>query len=101
MYINIKYLLRFCAIVALPTVIFLGSCSSLNTSKKAKKDGFVQLFNGENLEGWEGDPAYWRIENGNLIGETTSSTPPLKENTFLIWKGEVGDFELITDFRIS
>jgi hypothetical protein len=59
------------------------------------------LFNGKNLDGWEGDPAYWRMENGILIGETTSSTPPLKENTFLIWKGEVRDFELITDFKIS
>src|SRR5690606_33839481 len=46
--------------------------------------------------------AYWRIEDGILIGETNVLTPPLETNTFLIWKKNTpADFELIADFRIS
>lgn len=67
-----------------------------------KKDGFVDLFDGKTLKGWTGDINYWRVENGVLIGETTLTTPELKNNTFLIWQGgELGDFELITEYRIS
>ena len=38
------------------------------------------------LKGWDGDTAFWRAENGTLIGETTAENP-LKANTFLIWRG--------------
>src|SRR5690606_40287368 len=66
------------------------------------KDGFAPLFDGNGLRGWEGNAAYWRVENGILVGETNANTPPLENNTFLIWKEQQpGDFELITEFRIS
>ncbi len=72
-----------------------------NTDPDSAKADFVSIFNGENLEGWEGDPTYWRVENGCLVGEVTPSTL-LKSNTFIIWKGgEPGDFELKTEFRIT
>ncbi|GGW46541.1 hypothetical protein GCM10007383_33470 [Arenibacter certesii] len=63
--------------------------------------GFISLFNGKDLKGWEGDRTIWRAENGILIGELDPITN-LKNNTFLIWKdGEPQDFELQLDFRIS
>lgn len=62
---------------------------------------FVQIFDGETLTNWDGDPIYWRVEDACLVGEVTPSTL-LKANTFIIWKGgELGDFELKTDFRIT
>lgn len=64
-------------------------------------DGFVQIFDGKTLAGWEGDTAYWRVENGSLMGEVTPSTL-LKTNTFIVWTGGTpGDFELTTEFRIA
>src|SRR5712672_2508352 len=48
--------------------------------------GFLPLFNGKNLDGWEGDPKYWRVEDGNLVGEITPDTV-VKSNTFIIWRG--------------
>src|SRR5690242_10314231 len=58
----------------------------------ADERGFELIFNGKNLDGWEGDPAYWRVENGCLVGEVTPSTL-LKQNTFIIWKnGTTRDF---------
>ena len=35
------------------------------------ESGFVQIFDGKTLAGWAGDPQYWRVENGALVGEVT------------------------------
>jgi hypothetical protein len=68
---------------------------------KADKDGFVQIFDGKTLKGWDGDPTYWRVENGNLVGEITPTTL-LKTNSFIIWRGgEPGDFEFKGEFNIT
>lgn len=63
--------------------------------------GFVPIFNGMSLEGWDGDPRYWRVENHILTGEVTPETL-LKQNSFLIWRGgSPANFELKAEFRIS
>ena len=63
--------------------------------------GFVSIFNGSTLEGWTGDPVYWRVENGTMIGEITPETI-VKENTFIIYNKPIeGDFELKVQFRVS
>lgn len=64
-------------------------------------DGFESIFDGETLNGWDGDSTYWHVEDGILVGEITPETL-LKANTFIIWQGgEPVDFELKTEFRIS
>jgi hypothetical protein len=63
--------------------------------------GFRQIFDGKTLTGWEGNPAYWRAENGSLVGEITPQTL-IKSNTFIIWRGgRPKDFELKLDYRIT
>jgi hypothetical protein len=63
--------------------------------------GFVSIFDGKTLAGWDGDPKYWRVENGCLVGEITPETI-IKRNTFIIWRGGApGDFELKVEYRIS
>jgi Domain of Unknown Function (DUF1080) len=63
--------------------------------------GFESIFNGRTLEGWDGDPKYWRVENGSLVGEITPETL-LKRNSFIIWRGgTTGDFELKVEYRVS
>jgi hypothetical protein len=70
-------------------------------AQKKDANGFVDLFDGKSLDGWEGDPVYWRVDNGILTGEVTPSTI-LKQNSFLIWKGgQPADFELVVEYRIS
>jgi hypothetical protein len=70
-------------------------------SLSGDEDGFQPIFNGKTLEGWEGDPKYWRVENGVLTGEVTPETL-LKSNTFIIWRGgSPKDFELKADYRIT
>ena len=63
--------------------------------------GFTPIFNGQTLNGWEGDSKYWRVEQGNLVGEITPETV-VKSNTFAIWRGgRPKDFELKLDYRIT
>ena len=63
--------------------------------------GFAPIFDGRTLAGWEGDPKYWRVEDGSLVGEITPETL-LKQNTFIIWRGGTpADFELKFRYRIS
>jgi hypothetical protein len=65
------------------------------------EEGFHPIFDGKSLEGWEGDPKYWRVEDGALTGEVTPETL-LKSNTFIIWRGgDPKDFELKADYRIT
>ncbi|MFK7849453.1 MAG: DUF1080 domain-containing protein [Akkermansiaceae bacterium] len=66
-----------------------------------EKDEFVELFDGKSLEGWDGDPVYWSVKDGVIVGEVTPETL-LKRNSFLIWRGgTVGDFELVVEYRVS
>jgi hypothetical protein len=63
--------------------------------------GFESIFDGKTLSGWEGDPAYWRVEGRTLVGEVTPQTL-LKSNTFVIWRGgRPRDFELKLEYRIT
>ena len=63
--------------------------------------GFVPIFDGKTLTGWDGDTTFWRAENGEIVGETTPEKV-VKPNNFLIWRGgTVKDFELKVEFRIS
>lgn len=65
------------------------------------EDDFVKIFDGKTLANWKGDFNYWRVENGNLIGEVTPETL-LKSNTFIIWQGgQPDDFELKLEFKIA
>ncbi|HET8550232.1 MAG TPA: DUF1080 domain-containing protein [Bryobacteraceae bacterium] len=63
--------------------------------------GFEAIFDGKTLANWDGDPAFWRAENGAIVGETTADKV-LKQNTFIIWRrGNTADFELKLEYRIS
>jgi hypothetical protein len=67
----------------------------------ADRTGFEPIFDGVSLKNWDGDPAYWRAENGMLVGQSTDANV-VKENTFIIWRGgEPADFELKLDYRMS
>jgi hypothetical protein len=62
--------------------------------------GFESIFDGT-MKSWDGDPAIWKAEGDTLVGTTTEANP-LKENTFVIWRGgEPADFELKLEYRMS
>ena len=59
----------------------------------AAEEGFVSLFNGQDLSGWSGDRTLWSVEDGAITG-STNGPDHLPYNKFLIWDGTAGDFEL-------
>ncbi len=66
-----------------------------------KESGFQPIFDGKTMAGWDGDPGFWRVENGALVGQTTTEKQPA-QNTFLIWRGgQPADFELRLDYRLT
>ncbi|MCE6992240.1 DUF1080 domain-containing protein [Dyadobacter sp. CY323] len=85
--------------ILLAAILTIGSQGNSFAQKKEK--GFTSIFDGKTLKGWDGDPKYWRVENGNLVGEITPETL-LKTNSFIIWRGgEPGDFEFKGSFKIA
>ena len=69
------------------------------TEAKAEA-GWVDLFNGKDLTGWEGNTELWSVQDGAITGKTTKEAP-IKANTFLILKDqEVADFELTFKYKI-
>jgi hypothetical protein len=67
-------------------------------TRQEKADGFVLLFNGTDLTGWEGDPALWSVQNGAIVG--LSDGHPFTVNTFLIHKGTFANFILKGDIKL-
>ena len=63
--------------------------------------GFELIFDGSSMKNWDGDPAFWKVANGALTGQSTTQNP-VKQNTFLIWRGGAPkDFELKVEYRLS
>jgi len=76
-----------------------GAAGALTPEEQA--EGFVSLFDGKTLEGWDGDPRLWSVQDGVIRGQTTPEKPA-KGNTFCVWRGgKVKDFVLKIQFRIQ
>jgi hypothetical protein len=61
--------------------------------------GFRAVFNGRNLDGWEGSPKYWTAEDHCLIGVADGK---LDYNRFLVWKGgTLKNFELRVKVKVT
>jgi hypothetical protein len=75
--------------VFLSTVFFGFACEN---------NGWVTLFNGENLEGWiqKNGTATYRVEDGAIVGLTTPGSP----NSFLCTEKEYGNFELEFEVKL-
>jgi hypothetical protein len=95
-----KTILRLVTLAVLPTG-WLPAQPAAPVVTPAEEAGFESIFDGQTLAGWDGDPRYWRVEDGCLVGEITPETI-LKRNTFIIWRGgQPRDFELKLEYRIS
>jgi hypothetical protein len=78
----------------------LCSFSFVAVAGAADDEGFTSIFDGKTLDGWDGDPKLWSVEDGAITGQT-SDEEPIHYNTFLKWaEGEVDDFELKLEYRI-
>jgi prenyltransferase beta subunit len=58
---------------------------------------FSPLFNGKDLDGWEGNTALWSARDGMLVGKS----PGLNHNEFLATRQAYGDFIVSLRFRLA
>jgi len=81
-------------------ILFLAGESRVN-AMPISDENFKPIFDGQTLDGWQGEDHLWRVENGVIIGETTVEAP-ITSNRFLVWKqGEVDDFIFRCQYRVS
>ena len=58
------------------------------------------IFDGKTLTHWSGKPEHWRVEDGCITGEIKEGDT-LKNNQWIFWDGEVNDFDLTLEFKIT
>ena len=81
-------LLQICATIGL----FLGTAVRGN-----EKSEWIQLFNGKDLGGWEGDPAVWRGRDGVIVGGSLEGNP---RNEFLATTRSFKNFALKLEYKL-
>tara|TARA_A100001037_G_C15112565_1_gene619756 strand:+ start:109 stop:807 length:699 start_codon:yes stop_codon:yes gene_type:complete len=80
------------------TILF---AAALALPALADDKGFVSIFDGKTLEGWNGDPKFWSVKDGAITGQTTRANPT-RGNTFIIWEGgKTANFILEMEFKIQ
>lgn len=80
-------------------LLFSIACFANFTAHAQSDDGWVSLFNGKDLEGWEqhSGTAQYRVEDGAVVGKTVPDTG----NSFLCTKKKYGDFILELEFKVD
>lgn len=83
-----------CRITVAALIVAFSSCCVCAADKDS---GFVSIFNGKNLDGWEGNTKIWKVADGMIVGDS----PGIRHNDFLATKREYQDFELRLEFRMK
>ena len=90
---------RFLVVACVGLMLFSGGCKTKvpqSGQVVEKDDGFVPLFNGKDLSGWEATGnAKWFVEDGQLVGTQGENNAPGD----LFTTASFGDFELIATYR--
>lgn len=59
----------------------------------ADNEGWISLFDGETLNGWDGDTRFWSVKDGSIYVEPTCEKPT--GTIYLVWQGgDAADFML-------
>lgn len=57
----------------------------------------IALFNGQNLDGWEGHEKFWSVKDGIIIGKNVE---PVPVSTYLLTKRKFTDFRLLATVKL-
>ena len=61
------------------------------------KSETIHLFNGKNLDGWEGHEHLWSVKDGVIVAKNTE---PIKVSTYLLTKRKFSDFRLTATVKL-
>jgi hypothetical protein len=86
-------------IVATLLVAGVPALSQPNQLTEVERDeGYILLFDGNSLDGWDGDPQLWSVRDGSIVG--SSDSHPVDTNTFLIYRKSFDNFVLRLEVRL-
>jgi len=89
---------RLLAIVCLVMLILQFGCEQVATKDTQAEAGFVRIFNGKDLTGWEpSGGAKWIVENGAIVGTQGDNYA----HGDLFTKDTYKDFLLIATYRVQ
>jgi Domain of Unknown Function (DUF1080) len=101
LHFNALYILTASVLLSLESPVLGDAAGEKDVTQRAiaNKEGFVPLFNGTSLEGWEqhSGKAEYRAEDGAIVGRTVSNTG----NSFLCTKRQYGDFVFEFEFKVA
>lgn len=83
--------------LCLALFFLFGARPAIAQEPKLEK-GFKWLFDGKTLDGWEGEEAYFRVEDGCIVAGTLKKKIPV--NQFLCTEKQYENFELILEAKI-
>jgi hypothetical protein len=64
---------------------------------KQGKSEVIRLFNGKDLDGWEGEKDLWSVKDGTIIAKNKD---PIKVSTYLLTKRKFTDFRLTATVKL-
>lgn len=100
--------------IRLPALLLVAGLTlplSLSTASAADKDAketpiipprkgeskTIKLFNGKDLEGWEGHQELWSVKDGVIVAKNIK---PIKVSTYLLTKDKYSDFRLTATVKL-
>jgi hypothetical protein len=79
------------AILILSVVTTAGAQTAPQVPPRQGVSQTSTLFNGQNLDGWQGHESLWAVRDGVIVGKNTE---PVKVSTYLLTKHTFSDFRL-------
>jgi hypothetical protein len=61
------------------------------------KSETIEIFNGKDLDGWEGHEDLWSVKDGIIVAKNDK---PIKVSTYLLTKRKFSDFRLTTKVKL-
>ncbi|MGE4632986.1 MAG: family 16 glycoside hydrolase [Planctomycetota bacterium] len=92
--------MKSCTLLLIIPCLWIVSTSSAIAQPVVPDQGWVSLFDGTSLSGWQGKSDLWRVENGVIIGEGPDGGP-VPGNDYLWHVSNWKDFVLEARFRIK
>jgi Domain of Unknown Function (DUF1080) len=101
--------LRLTLIAASATGMLIPAAAVMSSSRKIEVQspavatapaGWVSLFDGTTLNGWDGRSDVWKVDAGTITGEVAHGPSSVTDTTYTFWKGgDVADFELTAEIK--
>lgn len=95
---------RFCSLMVLAACVVCQvlamTAAAADAPEVPPKKGTsetIQLFNGRNLDGWEGHEKYWSVRDGVIVGKNNDAVPV---STYLLTKRKFSDFRLLATVKL-